>query len=411
MLSQSQIEAVEAEVNARRADIEAQAVSEFKAKQINKRFSPAESEDKSKSKTGGNYFMSKELSHEFEGFSDFLQSVIKVAQPGGFESDPLRNWSKKTAGYLEEGSNSAGGYLVPTGFSNAIIEKSLEDEIVYPRAIKQPMTTNRLEIVADMDANHSTSYFSGITLQRPGEGGLKTRTSPEFGKIGLQLHKITGMIEVTDELLEDAIALEANITRKFAQAIAFQRDDDFLNGTGANMPIGVLNAANPALITVDAIGGQGAATVIWQNIRDMWCRMHPNGMNKCVWLCNPEVLPELMDMAISVGAGGVPVWMPANSVSNEPYRSLMGRPLIVTEKCQALGTAGDIALIDFSQYVIGEKGGLQTASSIHLRFDYDSTVLRFVLRYDGQPTWMSALTPKRGTKTLSPYIVLNSTRT
>jgi HK97 family phage major capsid protein len=105
--------------------------------------------------------------------------------------------------------------------------------------------------------------------------------------------------------------------------------------------------------------------------------------------------------------------MPANLVSNTPYRELMGRPLLWTEKVPTLGTAGDIAFVDLSQYFIGDRSGgqPQIASSIHLKFDYDQTSLRFILRYDGQPAWKNALTPANGSNTLSPFIVLSGTRT
>jgi HK97 family phage major capsid protein len=105
--------------------------------------------------------------------------------------------------------------------------------------------------------------------------------------------------------------------------------------------------------------------------------------------------------------------MPAGALSGKPYETLMGRPLIYSEKMQALGTAGDIGLVDFSQYLIGQKGNgnVDIASSIHFYFDYGKTAFRFTLRYDGQPTWETTLTPKRGSATLSPFIVLSSTRT
>ena len=263
-----------------------------------------------------------------------------------------------------------------------------------------------------MDADHSTNYFGGITIYRTGEGGQKTATNPTYARIELTLHKLTGLVHISDELLEDsAIAVEANVTRKFAQAIAFVEDDDFLNGTGVNQALGVLSSANPALITVTAITGQGASTIVAENIRDMWARMYPAGQNRAIWIANIETFPQLYGMAMAVGTGGVPVWLPAGGISGAPYQSLMGKSLILTEKCQALGTAGDIALIDFSQYVIGQKGGLQIATSIHFRFDYDEQSFRFVLRYDGQPTWTSALTPLRSSSTLSPFICLSSTRT
>ena len=102
--------------------------------------------------------------------------------------------------------------------------------------------------------------------------------------------------------------------------------------------------------------------------------------------------------------------MPANGLSGQPYNTLMGLPLFLTEHCQALGTVGDIVLADWSQYLIGGKagGGVQTASSMHLYFNYDKTVYRFVLRYDGQPWWQTTLTPKHGGAgaTMSPFVAL-----
>ena len=66
--------------------------------------------------------------------------------------------------------------------------------------------------------------------------------------------------------------------------------------------------------------------------------------------------------------------------------------------------------MDFSQYLVGQKagigGGVKTAYSIHLKFDYDQNVYRIVLRIDGQPWWPSALTPHRGTNTVSPVVEL-----
>jgi len=350
----------------------------------------------------------------FKSFGHFCSDVVKAGSKVEV-SEELRSWDtviRKTAGYMEEGDLAQGGYLVPEEFSNKILEKSLETAIVRPRATIQPMSSNRIVIPADVDTNHSTNYFGGITIYRTGEGEAKTRTSPTFGRIALTLHKLTGLCEVTDELLEDSvIALEANLTRKFSSAIAFVEDDDFLNGTGANQALGCLNSANPALITVTAVSGQGASTIIAENIRDMWCRMYPAGFPKCVWVANIETFPQLFAMEMAVGTGGVPVWLPAGGMSGLPYQTLMGRPLLFTEKCQALGTAGDIALVDFSQYMIGQRGGLKMASSIHLRFDYDATVFRFVLRYDGQPTWLTTLTPRRGSNDLSPFVVLSGSRT
>jgi hypothetical protein len=50
-------------------------------------------------------------------------------------------------------------------------------------------------------------------------------------------------------------------------------------------------------------------------------------------------------------------------------------------------------LIDWSQYVSITKGSIQSAMSIHLKFDYDETVFRWIFRMDGQGAWSAPLTP------------------
>ena len=80
--------------------------------------------------------------------------------------------------------------------------------------------------------------------------------------------------------------------------------------------------------------------------------------------------------------------------------------MIFTEKCQTLGTVGDIFLTDFSYYVIGDRMGFEMSASPHVRFTNDETVYRFVQRVDGKPWIESALTPRQGSNTLSPFVAL-----
>jgi HK97 family phage major capsid protein len=74
------------------------------------------------------------------------------------------------------------------------------------------------------------------------------------------------------------------------------------------------------------------------------------------------------------------------------------------EQCETLGDAGDIYFLDLSHYILTDKGAMQSAISMHVRFVYDETVLRFVYRVDGQPDVNSALTPFKGTNTVSPFV-------
>lgn len=344
----------------------------------------------------------------FKSFGHFLIDLRHEEEP----SETLSNYTnalRKTAGYMEEGDLSQGGYLVPEEFKAELLQKRLESSIVYARARRVPMATNRIVFPADVDDDHSADYFGGITIYRTAEGGDKTPKNPVFGQIALTLHKLTGYCVVSDELIQDSpISIEAIIRDKFSQAISFVQDYDFLRGNGVNQALGIFHAQNPALIPVVIESGQDADTIVYENIVKMWTRMYPAGHANAVWIANINTFPQLSGMNMAVGSGGVPVWMPAGGVSGAPYASLMGRPLLFTEKMATLGDLYDIGLVDLSQYIIGEKGGLNFATSIHIRFMQDEMAFRFVMRYDGQPTWLTTLTPKGGSSagTLSPFITL-----
>jgi len=138
----------------------------------------------------------------------------------------------------------------------------------------------------------------------------------------------------------------------------------------------------------------------------MEARLLPASEGKAIYLANKDTFPQLAAMSIAVGTGGVPVYLPAGGASGQPYKTLMGRPLIFTEHCQTLGTLGDILLVDFSQYLLGQKKGrgIKADTSIHLKFDYDQTAFRFTFRVDGQPWLPSDITPRYSSDTLSPFV-------
>jgi len=185
-------------------------------------------------------------------------------------------------------------------------------------------------------------------------------------------------------------------------------DDAIINGTGAGQPLGVLNSG--CLVTVSKEAGQPAATILAENVIKMWARMWSKSRKNAVWFINQDIEPQLYTMSLAVGTGGIPVYMPAGGLADAPYGRLMGRPVIPIEQCQTLGTLGDVILADLSQYMLADKGGIQAASSIHVRFVYDETTFRFVYRVDGQPVRASAITPYKGGagNSLSSFVVMET---
>ena len=343
----------------------------------------------------------------FKCFSEFAVAIKNAEVSHGRKMDKrLDDLQTKAAGAgLNEGDGEQGGYLIPEEFRNQLLEIAIKKSNILNMAMMIPMATNAINIpyVAGTDRSGGLVH-GGIEFKWLDEEGTKTETRPRFGKIQLRLKKVAGLVYASDEILEDSpISLEPLLSRMFSDALAWQLDNVFINGSGAGRPLGVLNA--PCLIAVAAENGQQADTILYENVLNMYARMWDK--TNAVFMANDDTFVQLASMSLSVGTAGAPVWLPAGGASGKPYDTLFGKPLIFTEHCQKLGDQGDILFADWSQYLVGQKSGgqVQFASSIHLKFDADQTCFRFVFRVDGQPWWNAPLTGRYSDKTLAPFVV------
>lgn len=299
-----------------------------------------------------------------------------------------------------------GGFLVPTDFSREIIRNVWETGQILSR-IRGPINVsgNGLVIPAvDETSRANGSRFGGVRAYWLPEGGTKTATQPQFRQIELKLKKLAALSYATDELLQDAGAYGQMLPGMFADEIRFAVEDAVVEGTGVGQPLGILNS--DALVSVSAESGQAVDTIVYENVLNMWSRLPVQSYPNAVWLVNQNALPSMAAMSLTVGVGGVPVWMPATGAAGSPFSTLFGRPVIPVEYASSLGDVGDIILADLSQYIGIDKGGIQQDSSIHVRFTTDETAFRAVYRFDGAPLWNSAITPFKGSTTISPFIAL-----
>ena len=349
----------------------------------------------------------------FRSLGQQLAAIMRAGLPGG-NVDPRLY---RTATGLNETVPSDGGFLVQKDFATELANNVFNTGQVASRCRQITISGNsngtKIHGV-DETSRVDGSRYGGIRGYWAAEAEEKTASKPRFREIELSLKKLVGLCYATDEMLDDAAQIEAVIRQGFVDEFAFKLDDSVINGTGAGQPLGVLNSG--ALVTQAKVGGQGANTFIAENAMEMWARMFPRSKQNAVWFINPAVEPQLMKMAVGKtigtdGAVGGLVYMPAGGLSQAPYGTLFGRPVIPIEQCAQLGTAGDVILADMSGYYLARKGGMQADMSIHVRFVYDESVFRFVMRVDGQPMRATPLTPYKGSDTLSHFIVLNSDRT
>lgn len=348
-------------------------------------------------------------------FGEFLQDVAYATRtqmrsvPRRLEMHQKRNVQAAASG-LNEGLPAEGGFLVGTDFIGGLIQRVYDNAAIAGRCQKVTISgaSNSMKMNGVNETSRAAgSRYGGVLGYWIAEAGSPTASKPAFRQIELMLKKLGVLAYVTDELIADAAALESIVSACVVGELDFMLQDSIINGNGAGKPLGILSS--PCLVTVTKETGQEADTVVFQNISKMWARMWAPSRGNSVWLINQELEPQLDQLALPVGTGGVPAYMPPGGLADSPYGRLKGRPVIPIEQAAAIGDAGDIILADFSQYLLADKGGVQAASSMHVNFATDEMVYRFIYRVDGQPTWNSALTPFKGTSsTLSPFVTLGA---
>lgn len=341
----------------------------------------------------------------FGTFGEMLVAVASASNSNsGAQRDPRLQWQTfNAAAGQSEGVGADGGFLVQQDFASELFKLAHDSAVLAPRTRRIPVgrNSNGLRLNAIKESSRATgSRYGGVRAFWTAEGETKTDSKLKLRQMDLKLHKLAGVGYATDELLEDAVAMEAVMKDAFAEEFAFVIDDSIFEGDGAGKPFGIMNSG--ALITVPKETSQAADTITVENIVKMWARMWSRSRSNAIWTINQQVEPQLYTMKI----GDTPIYLPNGTIAGSPYATLMGRPVVPTEFNSALGDKGDIVLMDLSQYLMIEKGGLKQDMSIHVRFLQDESTFRFVLRLDGQPIWDTALTPFKGTDTLSPFVTL-----
>ena len=301
---------------------------------------------------------------------------------------------------LSEQTGAQGGYLVPDQFSSEILRLNLENSVVRSQGARIiPMTSAKMLIPAmNMASNAAGSIYGGVTAYWGNENGSLTESTPAFKRVSLEPKKLHGYCEDPNELEMDAIVSMSNLlTSMFAEVLTFEEDYAFLTEDGVGKPQGILTC--PAYITVS----RATATQInTTDVIGMIARFKGN-MARARFNVNQSALPYIYQLQ---DPNGNYIWHPGNvgTIAGNAPGSLYGVPINITEKLPALGTTGDLLLSDMGFYLIGDREGLSVAQSEHFKFQNDQMAYRLTKRVDGQPWLDSAITPRAGGSTLSPFV-------
>ncbi len=326
-----------------------------------------------------------------------------------------KNAITKTA--LAESQGVTGGYTVPPMFSETLMTIAAEEAIIEPLCTKMPMTSLTLQVpsldLTTVQGAGKTPFYGGIVGTWNAEAAGINESEPKFRQTELTAHQLSLYLIASNTLLADnAVGLESIITMLMSGAMRWYKEYAFLQGNGVGMPLGVLNC--PATIQSTRTGGNN--TVTYTSLAAMYAKIwfpDQKNSNSLVWMANQSTLPQILAVSdMSGGTGSATnsgrfafVSFDQGAVKT-PTWSLFGHPLYFTEKLPALGTAGDVMLIDWSRYLVGTRMDIQIEVSPHVKFLNNQMVWRIILRTDGQPWLNDKITLADGVTTVSPFVAL-----
>jgi HK97 family phage major capsid protein len=172
-------------------------------------------------------------------------------------SDDLR-WCKDhgvEARALNEGSNSAGGSLVPEEFANRVI-RLVETYGTYPGAVEN-VSMSRDTMVIPKRLSGTTAYFVG-------EGSSVTESEPTYGNVSLVAKKLAVGCRMSTEVVEDAlVSLADAVATEFSTSLSFKIDQCGWIGDGTSQyggVNGVVNKINDGTHTASVVSAASGNT-------------------------------------------------------------------------------------------------------------------------------------------------------
>ena len=349
-------------------------------------------------------------SEEFRNVGEQLYSLVQFKQTG--RMDPRLDKAYRDAEEMRAmsmGTGSEGGFALPEQFSPQVRGVASQEAVIRPRATVIPagFPPDAQLSLPVLDQGSSSNMTGGVSIVHTGEAITMTETSAALKEVMLEPKEMSAYIVVTNKLLANWESGGAVIGNLLTQAMNGQEDYDFLRGDGINKALGITNS--PCVINYTRAG---AAAIAYGDIVGMMARLLMRGPGNFVWVGSQTTLPQLASL---VTPGNFPVWLglaPGGTVASAsgPLPStLLGVPLVFSDRLPVLGTRGDLMLINPSFYLIKDGSGPFVASSEHIYFLSNRTVFKIVWNVDAKP-WLDQALQLEGAGagvTVSPFVILS----
>lgn len=345
----------------------------------------------------------KDSVRPFSSLGEQLKAIYQASK--GKRDERLDKVNNAALG-ANGGTGADGGFLLQEDFAGAILESAVQSSPLLNRLDRYTCSSaaNAMRWVQADETDVSTSVFGGVQMHWGSEATTVAASKPQFREMKLDLEKMMGFAYVTDEMLEDASFLSGFFGSAFSLAADRLLIDGVLNGDGVGKPVGILKSN--AIIEVAKESGQAAGTFVGANAIKMQARSMPRNRDKLVWLMHPDLEEQLPYLALQSGEAAKFLWNPEGGLGGFDAQRVLNKPVLYEDSCAAVGSVGDVLLIDPTQYILLTKGTARQDWSVHVEFLTAQNCFRMIFRCNGAPKVNTPLTIKNSTKTRSPFITL-----
>ncbi|TAH68255.1 MAG: phage major capsid protein [Rhodopseudomonas palustris] len=252
-----------------------------------------------------------------------------------------RNEFEKRA--LSEGSDSAGGFTVPTPLAMQFIDKlRAKSVLIRAGATTIPMDSQTLSIAR---------LATDPTFAWRAENAEIAASDPTFERVQLEAKSVAGIVRVSRELLEDSVNIAAALENAFTKGMALEFDRAGLYGSGNDdEPIGVALTSG---INEVSMGDNGGVLTADKMIDAIFEPLLDNAETATAMIYNPRTG---RDYAKLKDGEGNPLSLP-KIIESMPH--LMTTSVPINETQGSSNAASSIILGYWPELLIGLRSSLR----------------------------------------------------
>lgn len=276
------------------------------------------------------------------------------------------------------------GLTIPTVLLGVLRENVMEFSKLYKHVFVRPVSGNGRELIM---GSYEEAVWTDCCANL-------NEASLTFNDVETGCWKVAAYFAVCNANLEDSdIDLAAEILTALGQGIGLALDKAILFGTGTRMPLGIMTR----LAQTEAPADYPATARTWENLSQTHIQTLPAAAEDAdlfkalvlaagvikgkysrggkVWCMNEATRTTLLANALTINANGAIV------------AGVDGVLPVVGGVIEVLDFIPDNMIIGgyMDLYLLAERGGAKFATSEHVRFLQDQTVIKGTARYDGRP--------------------------